>query len=154
MYICNVNKYIINIKTLPECDSNPRPFKCSRRQTNQATPVSPFPQCSDLISAIAFVSRHNYHNQSLAQVITWVKQNELMHMVSTHEDMKELYKVDLSVIGAPDQWVLFRRSYQLSYQAMNLRRSQDQHMYILCNIYIYIYILFVNKVYIVYIVYI
>lgn len=70
MYICNVNKYKINIKILPECDSNPRLFNCSHRQTYQATPVSPFPQCSDLISAIAFVSGNNYHNRSLAQVIT------------------------------------------------------------------------------------
>ena len=42
----------------------------TQSQLCTASPIVSFAQCSDFISAIAFVSRHIYYNQNLAQVAT------------------------------------------------------------------------------------
>ena len=44
-----------------------------------------FVQCSRFISAIAFVSRHICFKRNLTQVITYLQQNGLIHMVFTTE---------------------------------------------------------------------
>ena len=49
-----------------------------------------FAQCSRFISAIAFVSRLIFFKRNLAQVITWVQRNELIHMVFTTEGFVEV----------------------------------------------------------------
>ena len=49
-----------------------------------------FVQCSHFISAVAFVSCHICFKRNLAQVITWVQWNELIHMVFTIEGFLEV----------------------------------------------------------------
>ena len=49
-----------------------------------------FVQCSSFISTIAFVSRHTCFKWNLAQVITYLQQNELIHMVFTAEGFWEV----------------------------------------------------------------
>ena len=44
-----------------------------------ATPVLNFVQCSEFISVIPFVSLHIHHSWNLAQVITWMQRDELIH---------------------------------------------------------------------------
>ena len=55
----------------------------TQSQLYRATLISSLVQCSNFISAIAFVCLHICRNQNFRQVITWVRQNELIHMVLT-----------------------------------------------------------------------
>ena len=59
--------------------------------------ISSFVQCSSFISGIAFVNHHIRFNKNVAQVITGVQRNELMHILFTTEIFLEVATISWPV---------------------------------------------------------
>ena len=89
-----------------------------------------FVHCSRYISAIAFVSHRICFKRNIAQVITWVQRNELIHMLFTTERFLEV------AIESWSEWDLNPRSLYIYIYIHYIYTTIYIHI---CRIYMYTY---------------
>ena len=80
------------LESLTHCAIRPWAQLAVRANFVQLLQFNLFAQYSGFISAIAFISRHICFNQNVAQVITWVKHIELIHIVFNTKGFWEVAK--------------------------------------------------------------